>query len=78
MCIPKKFETFHFTRATEGVLSKTEELNSELHCRVYYCLFKRKMKRIKDKPNSYASMENITYIYIFHLIIIETPCLKHI
>ena len=39
-----------------------EELNSELHCRVYYCLFKKKMKII-DNPNYYASIGNIMLIY---------------
>ena len=34
---------FHFTRATVDVfLKKTEKLNSELRCRVYYCLLKKK------------------------------------
>ena len=50
--IPKEFETFHFTCATVDVLNKTEELNSKLHCRVYYCLFKRKLKIIKYNPNT--------------------------
>ena len=39
----KEFEIIHFTRAALDVLSKREELNSELHCRVYCCLFKNKM-----------------------------------
>ena len=54
-----------------------EQLNSELHCRVYYSLFKKKMKRIKENPNYYASIENIPK-YILHLIITETICLKDI
>ena len=41
--MPKEFETFHFTRTALDVLNKTEELNAELHCIVYYCLFKKKM-----------------------------------
>ena len=59
-CILKEFETFHFIRAAVDVLNKTKELNSELHCRIYYCLFKKKMKRIKDNLNYYASIGNIT------------------
>ena len=59
-CIPKEFELFHFTRTEVDVLNKTEELNSELHCRVHYCLFKKKMKRIKDNLNYCASIGNIT------------------
>ena len=55
----QKFETFHFTRAAVDVLNKMEELKSELHRRVYYCLFKKKMKRIKNNPNYYASIGNI-------------------
>ena len=58
-CIPKEFELFHFTRFAVDVLNKTEKLNSELHCQVYYCLFKKKMKRIKDNPNYHASIGNI-------------------
>ena len=58
-CIPKEFELFHF-RCTTDVLNKTEELNSEFHCQVFYCLFKKKMKRIKDNPNYYANTENST------------------
>ena len=60
MCIPKEFKTFHFTGATVDVLNKTEKLDSELHCRVYHCLFKKKMKSIIDNPNYYASIGNIT------------------
>ena len=60
MCIPKEFETFYFTRTAVDVLNKTEELNFQLHCRVYYCLLKKKMKRIEDIPNHYASIGNIT------------------
>ena len=59
MSISQEFKTFHFTHAAVDVLNKTEELNSELHCRVYYCLFKKKMKRIKNKPNYYANIGNI-------------------
>ena len=59
-CIPKEFETFHFTCASVDVLKKTEELNSEFHRRVYYCLFKKKMKRIKNNSNYYKSIGNIT------------------
>ena len=46
-CIPKEFETFHFTRTAVCVLNKKEEFKSALHCRVYYCLFKKKMIKIK-------------------------------
>ena len=42
--IPKEFETFHFTCLTVDILNKMEELNSELHCRVYS---KRKWKELK-------------------------------
>ena len=45
-CISKEFETFYFTRAAVDVLNKTEEVNSELHCTVYYCLLKKKMIKI--------------------------------
>ena len=41
----QKFETFHFTRAAVDVLNKTEELNSELHRIVYYCLFKKENEK---------------------------------
>ena len=84
MCIPIEFETFHFTRAAVDVLNKTEELNSKLHCRIYYCLLQKKMRRIKDNSNYYASIGNITYIYtsinnnwdsLFKTYLI---CLKHI
>ena len=47
-CIPKEFETFHLTRAVVDVLNKMEEQYFGLHCRVYYCLFKKKLKRIKN------------------------------
>ena len=76
-CIPKEFETFYFTRATVDVLNKTKELNSELHCRVNYCLFKRKMKRFKDIRTIMQAQE-ILCKYILHLIITETFYLKHI
>ena len=56
----KESETFHFIRAAVDVLNKTKELNSEIHCRIYYGLFKKKMKRIKDNLNYYASIGNIT------------------
>ena len=49
-----------FTRAAVDVLNKMEEFNSELHHGVYYCLFKKKMKRIENNPNYYASIGNIT------------------
>ena len=62
-CILKEFETFHFIRAAVDVWNKTKELNSELHCRIYYCLFKKKMKRIKDNLNYYASIGNIREMY---------------
>ena len=55
----EEFGTFQFTRAAVDILNKTEELNSELHFRFYYCLFKKKMKRIKDHLNYYASIGNI-------------------
>ena len=32
----------HFTLAVVDILNKIEELNSELHGRVYFCLFKNK------------------------------------
>ena len=41
--IQRGFEIFYFTRATIDILNTSEELNSELHCRVYYCLLRRKM-----------------------------------
>ena len=50
----------HFISLTVDVLNKTKELSSELHRRVSYCLFKKKMKRIKSNPNYYASIGNIT------------------
>ena len=59
MCIPKEFKTFHFIHAAEDLSNKGEELNSELYCRAYQCLFKKKMKRIKDNPNYYARIGNI-------------------
>ena len=47
-CIPKEFKIFDFTcTAAADVLSKTKELNSELHCRVYYFLLKKKMIKIE-------------------------------
>ena len=58
-CIPKEFETFHFTCATVDILNKTKELNSEFHCWVYCCLFKKKRKLIKGNPDYYASIGNI-------------------
>ena len=45
--ILEEFETFHLTRTAVDVLNKTGESNSELHCRVYYCLFKKKMIKIE-------------------------------
>ena len=45
--MPKKFKTFHFTHAAVDVFFKKEELDSELHCRVYYCLFRKKMNKIE-------------------------------
>ena len=48
MCIPKEFEISHITRAAVDVLGKMEELNSELHCRLDYCLFKKKMITIDN------------------------------
>ena len=48
MCIPKEFETFHVTHAAVDVLGKMEELNSELHFRLYYCLFKKKIIKIDN------------------------------
>ena len=59
MCIPQEFERIHFTHAAVDVLNKTEELNSELHCKVYDCSFEKEIKRIKDNPNYYASIGNI-------------------
>ena len=56
----EEFETFQFTHAAVDILNKTEELNSELHFRFYYCLSKKKMKRIKDHLNYHASIGNIT------------------
>ena len=50
----------------------------------YYCLFKKKMKRIKNNPNYRASIGNITQIYaLFNnnwdsLFKIYLICLKHI
>ena len=41
-CIPKVFGTFHFTCATVDILNRPEELNS-----VYFCLFKRKLLKLK-------------------------------
>ena len=43
----QEFKTFHFTQATIDILNKTEQLNSERHYRVYYCLFKKKMIKIE-------------------------------
>ena len=56
----QKFKTFRFTCAVVDVLNKMEELNSEFYCRVYYCFFKKKMKKIKNNPNYYTSVGNIT------------------
>ena len=55
MYIPEEFELFHFTRTAVDVLNKMEVLNSKLHC-----LFKKKMKRIKDNLDYYASIGNTT------------------
>ena len=41
--IQKGFEIFYFTRAAIDILNTSEELNSELHCTVYYSLLRRKM-----------------------------------
>ena len=51
---------FHFIPAAVEVLNKTEELDSELNCRIYYCLLKKIIERIKGNPNYYASIGNIT------------------
>ena len=59
-CAFQKFKTFRFTCVVVNILNKMEELNSEFHCRVYYCLFKKKMKRIKNNLNYYASIGSIT------------------
>ena len=53
--IPKEFETFHFTSAAVDVLNQIRRFKLN-----YYYLFKKKMKRIKDNPNFYASIRNIT------------------
>ena len=47
MCIPKEFKMFHFSHTAVDVLNKTEELNSDLYCRLYYCLLKEKMIKIE-------------------------------
>ena len=59
-CIPKEFETFHFLRTLIDILNKTEELNSELHCRVYYCLFKKKMIKMEiyEKCSFFSPITN--------------------
>ena len=53
--------SFHTSRSRH--FNKMEELNSEFHFRVYYCLFKKKMTRIKNNPNYYANIGDITWIY---------------
>ena len=53
---PKEFEIVYFTFAAVDVLNKTEELNSKLHCIIYYCSFKKKMKRIDPFPTDIFSL----------------------
>ena len=43
----KEFEIFHFIRAAVNVLNKNGRINSELYCKVYYWLLKKKMIKIK-------------------------------
>ena len=59
----EKSSKYFISHVPQQTQNKTGELDSDLYCRVYYYLFKKKMKKIKDNPNYYANILNITLIY---------------